>query len=64
MNIRDQKAKESFIKYMEEHPEERFWQAVRNWGCSGQWGSILKADLDEDGKIKQFQDTFYEEGDK
>jgi len=21
----------SFIDYLEKHPEERFWQAVRNW---------------------------------
>lgn len=21
----------SFIKYCEKHPEERFWQALRNW---------------------------------
>lgn len=29
--MRDQKAKEDFIKYLEEHPQERFWQAVRNF---------------------------------
>jgi hypothetical protein len=31
MEIKDQKLKMSFIDYLEKHPEQRFWQAVRNW---------------------------------
>lgn len=27
--------KEEFIKYLEEHPDERFWQAVRNFSGYG-----------------------------
>ena len=29
--MRSEKTKQGFIKYMEEHPSERFWQAVRNY---------------------------------
>lgn len=29
----------SFVKYCEEHPEERFWQALRNW--SGYWAVLV-----------------------
>lgn len=31
MKIRDGKTKQLFIKYLEEHPDERFMQAVRNF---------------------------------
>lgn len=31
MKIRDEKTKQLFIKYLEEHPNERFMQAVRNF---------------------------------
>lgn len=29
--IRSEKTKQAFIDYLEEHPDERFWQAVRNF---------------------------------
>lgn len=25
---------ESLVQYMKDHPEERFWQALRNWSGS------------------------------
>jgi hypothetical protein len=28
---RNRKILDSFVKYCEEHPQERFWQALRNW---------------------------------
>lgn len=31
MEIRDKEAKESLIEYINEHPKERLWQAIRNW---------------------------------
>ena len=31
MKIRDEKTKQLFIKYLEEHPDERFMQSVRNF---------------------------------
>jgi hypothetical protein len=32
--VRSRVARESFIAYLEARPQERFWQALRNW--SGQ----------------------------
>jgi hypothetical protein len=29
--MNNKKLLDSFIKYCEEHPEQRFWQALRNW---------------------------------
>lgn len=31
MKIRDEKTRQLFIKYLEEHPDERFFQAIRNF---------------------------------
>lgn len=50
-----------FVKYCEDNPEQRFWQALRNW--SGQ-PFILTAqkidhgDFGQDGFIG-IEDTFY-----
>jgi hypothetical protein len=44
---------ESFTKYCEVHPEERFWQALRNW--SG-WPFIIA--MKERFTVNQF-DTFH-----
>ncbi len=41
-----------FIKYCEEHPQERFWQALRNW--SGYAFIFAKNSLKDEGI-----DTFY-----
>ena len=32
---RNKKILDSFVKYCTEHPEERFWQAIRNWSTYG-----------------------------
>lgn len=29
--VRDAETKRSFVAYLAAHPEQRFWQAVRNW---------------------------------
>lgn len=44
----------SFISYCEAHPDERFWQALRNWVG---WDRVLVANghLESD----PLQDTFY-----
>lgn len=55
MKIRDQKTKEAFIKYLEENPEQRFWQAIRNF-----W----KADFVTITKGMDTKDTFYIEADE
>ena len=53
-DVRDSEIKENFIQYMDDHPELRFWQAVRNW--SGY-------EMQPDGEIKlNVEDTFYWEG--
>lgn len=31
MEIQDKKTKHAFIKYMKQHPEQRFWQSIRNF---------------------------------
>lgn len=49
MENRNSEVLKSFIEYCAEHPEERFWQALRNW--SG-YGYIFADALD----------TFYFEG--
>lgn len=54
-NVRSEKTKKAFIKYLKEHPEERFWLAVRNF--SG-YGFISAKDIDADGDISG-GDTFY-----
>ena len=49
---RDYATKRSFLQFLEEHPEQRFWQAVRNW--SGM--SFILAVPADGGEA---EDTFY-----
>lgn len=52
---------QDFIQYCTDHPDERFYQALRNWMHVP---FILVAnykDLDTDD-FKGIQDTFYKEG--
>lgn len=49
--MKSQKLLKSFIKYCEENPEQRFYQALRNW--SG-W-SFIRASMNEE----KGEDTFY-----
>ena len=51
--IRSEKTKQDFIKYPEEHPDERFWQAVRNFAGVG----FVFVGEDIDGE--DASDTFY-----
>lgn len=62
MKIRDEKTKQLFIKYLEEHSDERFMQAVRNFTLHY---------LDEDAAFicssfgkGIFKDTYYWECDE
>ncbi len=59
-NTRNGLKLQSFIDYMNQYPDERFWQALRNWSGSS---FILKADsLDlSTGEFKGVKDTFYNE---
>jgi len=31
LKSKNQKTLSSFVTYCEQHPDERFWQALRNW---------------------------------
>lgn len=57
--VRSARTKKAFIKYLKEHPEERFWQAVRNF--SG-FLFVRVKDIDADGDTILDEDTFYWEG--
>ena len=56
MKVRDEKTKQLFIKYLEEHPDERFMQAVRNF--IGAPFLVVSNTTPKEG------DTFYWECDK
>lgn len=43
-----------FAKYCEEHPEERFWQALRGWA-----GVLSILAVYSGGWINETEDTFY-----
>jgi hypothetical protein len=49
----------SFIKYCEKHPEERFWQALRNWAGV----AFIYASCVPEGR-GGMEDTFYWEKNK
>lgn len=57
MPSKNRKTLVNFVKYCEKHPEERFWQALRNWSLSSK---IIRAWFDEKG-IANREDTFYKE---
>ena len=66
--IRNKKTKDDFIKYLNEHPEERFWQALRNWAreSNPKIQFILTASALSIGEKMEFtniRDTFYYESD-
>lgn len=49
---------ESFIKYYEAYPDQRFWQSLRNW--SGQPYILVAKELDFNTmEFKGIEDTFY-----
>lgn len=57
--IRDEKTKKKFIKYMKDHPDERFWQSIRNFTFYG-FVYVSSRLIDEVG----LKDTFYIESDE
>lgn len=62
MKIRDEKTKQLFINYLEEHPSERFMQAVRNFTLHylDEYSAYICSSFG-DGT---FKDTFYWECDE
>jgi len=58
--MKSKKTLDSFVAYCKENPEQRFWQALRNWsgygfifGCN----AIRHGDADK----SNLEDTFYKE---
>lgn len=59
MMNRNKKFLDSFTKYCLEHPEERGWQALRNWSeYSFIYGVKPNTEI---GDIDRYEDTFYKE---
>lgn len=54
-NNKNRKLLESFTAYCKENPDQRFWQALRNWAGVA---FILTTDKLEGGEL---HDTFYTE---
>lgn len=52
-----------FTKYCQEHPEERFWQALRNWSGADFLMYWDNKEFDEKEADRMgLKDTFYWEG--
>jgi hypothetical protein len=47
---------DDFIDYCAKHPEERFWQALRNWSGAS---FILFLERDNDEHFYALMDTFF-----
>jgi hypothetical protein len=68
--MRSQTLLDSFVNYCQEHPEERFWQALRNW-CGWSFVLVTQKSLFSDFPkvkvsipLKDLDDTFYWEENK
>lgn len=54
--IRDNKSKDSFVKYLKGNPDQRLFQAMRNWiqiNINSKWNWLYISDG------KDTEDTFY-----
>lgn len=49
-----------FVEYCEDHPDHRFWQALRNW--SGYPFVLVAGEPPAFGPVNDAHDTFYWEG--
>lgn len=66
MQNRNNKLLESFTKYCKENPQERFWQALRNWAkdtFNPKLNYILTAERNTQNMVgyENLRDTFYDE---
>ena len=50
---KNKKLLDSFVAYCQQHPEERFWQALRNWSRANYILMVMEGQLP--------RDTFYME---
>lgn len=63
MESKNKKLLDEFVAYCEEHPEQRFWQAARNWSGATRIMYELDYYLDyKDSHQSSSRDTFYWEG--
>jgi len=60
MKLKSEKSLMSFLKYCQEHPEHRFWQALRNWNQidNPKENFILTGEIDHNNLWKNVGDTF------
>lgn len=54
MKSKNKKLRKEFIQYCKDNPEQRFWQALRNW--SGYPFILVSKVMPTD---KNYMDTFY-----
>ncbi len=64
---RNSKILADFVKYCKEHPDQRFWQALRNWSGFAFVGVVPTEktsleDIVRKGKLHNAIDSFYFEG--
>jgi len=61
--MKSRKELSSFINYCLDHPELRFWQALRNWSSyKFIYGSYLDKDISNVFSDAYLDDTFHKEG--
>lgn len=58
MNSRNQSQLDSFVQYCANHPQERFWQALRNWAELAFVLSASGLNL-HTNEFEGLEDTFY-----
>ena len=63
LHERDEEIKADFVSYLMAHPEERFWQALRNWSDHAYILVAEEVDL-VTMQVIDPQDTFYWENRK
>jgi len=58
---KNKKLLDNFVAYCQQHPEERFWQALRNW-VGKDFILVTKKGVDRTELNDTIEDTFYWEG--
>ncbi len=61
MKTRNSEVLADFVQYCTTHPDERFWQALRNWSGYMAVGVTDTFSFDKGGYVDH-RDTFYWEG--
>lgn len=61
---RDSKTKQALIEYLQQDTDERFWQAIANFGEVHGLCDHYLLTTDEVGKVGTATDLFFQESDK